>query len=83
MTSRRAWLGTVAGMLLAAVYIVPVYWMVATSLKEPGDIFAVPPALVPSPITVSPATASFVATSFALAAPTRRAQNEVRMRARG
>lgn len=58
MTSRRAWLGTVAGMLLAALYVVPVYWMVATSLKEPGDIFAVPPALVPSPVTVSAYTDS-------------------------
>ncbi|GAA3643321.1 carbohydrate ABC transporter permease [Nonomuraea antimicrobica] len=51
MTSLRAWLSTSIGILLAALYIVPVYWMVATSLKLPGDIFASPPDLVPSPVT--------------------------------
>ncbi|MFD0660034.1 carbohydrate ABC transporter permease [Thermocatellispora tengchongensis] len=51
MTSRRAWLSTAIGTLLAALYVVPVYWMVATSLKRPGDIFASPPDLVPSPVS--------------------------------
>src|SRR5690606_37526658 len=45
------WASTVIGALLAAVYIVPVYWMVATSLKRPGDVFADPPDIVPSPVS--------------------------------
>ncbi|WP_228010377.1 carbohydrate ABC transporter permease [Nonomuraea phyllanthi] len=47
----RAWLSSVLGIALAGVYVVPVYWMVATSLKQPGDVFASPPDLIPSPVT--------------------------------
>ena len=39
-----------AGALLVLAYLFPVYWMLATSLKQSGDIFAVPPEVVPSPV---------------------------------
>lgn len=48
MTRRTAPL-TVASFLIAALYLVPVYWMVATSLKQADDVFQIPPELVPSP----------------------------------
>ena len=36
-------------LLFVLVYLFPVYWMVATSLKTSAAIFATPPQLVPSP----------------------------------
>ena len=40
---RGLWYGAVV--LGAVVMIVPIFWMVATSLKRPDDLFAVPPKL--------------------------------------
>ena len=40
--------------LLVAVYLFPVYWMVATSLKAQREIFAIPPKLVPWPPDFEP-----------------------------
>jgi multiple sugar transport system permease protein len=52
---RKAGYGrTLAGTLIVAAYLFPVYWMLATSLKSVRDIFAVPPGLVPSPPTTAP-----------------------------
>ncbi len=45
---------TLLGVLILVVYLFPVYWMIATSLKSFGDIFDVPPELVPIPPTVEP-----------------------------
>lgn len=44
---------TAAGALILCVYLLPVYWMVATSLKTRGDVLAVPPDLVPDPVVVT------------------------------
>lgn len=44
---------SLAGLALALIYLIPVYWMVATSLKETGDVFNSPPDLVPSPPTLA------------------------------
>jgi multiple sugar transport system permease protein len=33
--------------VIVAVYLFPVYWMVATSLKSAGDIFSSPPSWIP------------------------------------
>jgi multiple sugar transport system permease protein len=46
---RRGYGKTLLGAFIVAFYLFPVYWMVATSLKASGDIFAVPPNLVPAP----------------------------------
>ncbi|WP_114854219.1 carbohydrate ABC transporter permease [Brachybacterium sp. YJGR34] len=43
---------TVAATVLVLIYLVPVYWMVATSLKLPADVFATPPDIIPSPATL-------------------------------
>jgi multiple sugar transport system permease protein len=40
---------TLLAFLLVALYLFPIYWMIATSLKSFSDIFAVPPQLVPLP----------------------------------
>lgn len=40
---------TVIAVIFVALYLFPVYWMVATSLKSSGDIFATPPRLFPVP----------------------------------
>jgi multiple sugar transport system permease protein len=45
---------TLVGVLILAVYLFPVYWMIATSLKTLSDIFAVPPNLIPRPPTFTP-----------------------------
>lgn len=37
--------------IMVAIYLFPVYWMVATSLKPQRDVFAVPPKLFPWPPT--------------------------------
>ncbi|BAS27876.1 sugar ABC transporter permease [Limnochorda pilosa] len=34
--------------LLAAVFILPLYWMIVSALKGPSEIFAVPPVWIPS-----------------------------------
>ncbi|HIQ06764.1 MAG TPA: carbohydrate ABC transporter permease, partial [Anaerolineae bacterium] len=34
----------------SVIMIVPFLWMLSTSLKEPGDIFAYPPQWIPQPI---------------------------------
>ncbi len=46
---RQGYGKTLLGALIVAFYLFPVYWMVATSLKSGGDIFAAPPDLVPAP----------------------------------
>jgi multiple sugar transport system permease protein len=45
---------TLLGTLIVAIYLFPVYWMAATSLKSLRDIFAVPPSLVPLPPGLEP-----------------------------
>lgn len=40
--------------VLVAIYLFPVYWMVATSLKAQREIFAIPPKLVPWPPDFDP-----------------------------
>ncbi|HET9915084.1 MAG TPA: carbohydrate ABC transporter permease [Anaerolineales bacterium] len=36
------------GFLATAIYLMPLFWMVSTSLKSPSEIFQTPPVLVPS-----------------------------------
>lgn len=45
---RRGYDRTVIAALVVAIYLFPVYWMVATSVKSPADIFASPPQIIPS-----------------------------------
>lgn len=52
---RRGYPKTIIATAFALIYLFPVYWMVATSLKTKGDIFATPPKLFPIP----PALASY------------------------
>jgi len=47
--TRNPYIKTVIGTLLLLVYLFPVYWMIATSLKSRTDIFATPPTLFPIP----------------------------------
>ncbi len=51
---RRGYGKTLAGILIMAVYLFPVYWMVVTSLKPYKEIFAVPPKIFPDPATFGP-----------------------------
>jgi multiple sugar transport system permease protein len=46
---RRDYLKTLIATIFVLAYLLPVYWMVATSLKSRGDILATPPQLVPIP----------------------------------
>ena len=45
----RRWVESGLCALLVGVYLFPVYWMVATSLKAQREIFAIPPKLLPWP----------------------------------
>jgi len=36
--------------ILAALFLVPFYWMVNSSLKTPEQVFSIPPAWIPNPI---------------------------------
>ncbi len=47
-------------LLFVLVYLFPVYWMVATSLKTSAAIFATPPQLVPSPLVFSAYTEAVI-----------------------
>jgi len=47
----RPWIRSVMTIAVAVVYLFPVYWMVATSLKEPASLFRYPPAIFPNPLT--------------------------------
>ncbi|WP_207211891.1 carbohydrate ABC transporter permease [Promicromonospora panici] len=49
----RRWLA-IAGVVVTAVYLVPVYWMLVTSLKTGDSVFRVPPDLIPLPPTIEP-----------------------------
>jgi multiple sugar transport system permease protein len=44
---------TVVAILFVVLYLFPVYWMISTSLKSRGDIFATPPNLFPAPIDLT------------------------------
>jgi multiple sugar transport system permease protein len=46
--------------LFVLVYLFPVYWMVATSLKTSAAIFATPPQVVPSPLVFSAYSAAVI-----------------------
>ena len=50
---RRGYGRTLIGTLIVLAYLFPVYWMVATSLKTRGAIFATPPQVVPTPVVFS------------------------------
>lgn len=49
--------GTVFTLLMAAVWIFPLYWAVITSLKRENDVLANPPSWFPIPISFSAYTA--------------------------
>src|SRR5215212_283848 len=50
---RRGYARTLIGTLFVLAYLFPVYWMIATSLKTSGAIFASPPQVVPVPLVFS------------------------------
>ena len=49
----RKALGYVLLLIVAAVLVLPLYWMVSTALKSPGQMFELPPVWVPNPIETS------------------------------
>lgn len=59
---------TMLGVLILAVYLFPVYWMLATSLKSFKAIFAVPPQLVPLPPQITPYIEAVITNQFMLRA---------------
>jgi multiple sugar transport system permease protein len=57
MVSKRRlnpkYIRTAIGVAIVMIYLFPVYWMVATSLKSPAEIFASPPKFIPWPLDFS------------------------------
>jgi ABC-type glycerol-3-phosphate transport system permease component len=52
------------GLVLLAIGAFPLVWMLSTSLKPSGEIFATPPTLVPHAVTFENFTRLFAETSF-------------------
>jgi multiple sugar transport system permease protein len=50
---RRGYDRSVIALVVVLVYMFPVYWMVATSIKTPAAIFASPPQIIPSHPTLT------------------------------
>jgi ABC-type glycerol-3-phosphate transport system permease component len=48
--NRSKWLSLVILTLGAVIIMVPFYWMIATSLKMPGNLYLYPPQWIPNPI---------------------------------
>jgi multiple sugar transport system permease protein len=71
---RLGQLGTYALLALGgAVILIPLYWMIATSLKAESKLFILPPQLIPDPVvwrnyidvwTIQPFTGYFINTIF-------------------
>ena len=53
MKSRPLARGVTYALLVAAALLMiePFLWSISTSLKQPGDVFAYPPKLLPDPVT--------------------------------
>ena len=49
---RNGLIFTFIGIIIVAIYLLPVYWMVISSLKTTSDIFAYPPKFFPSAPTL-------------------------------
>jgi multiple sugar transport system permease protein len=67
-SARGTRLRMAVGAVLVLGYLFPVYWMLATSLKASGDIFAVPPQLVPNPVDTGSYTGAVSGNSYLLRA---------------
>ena len=50
--------------VISLVFLVPLYWMVITALKTPGDILRYPPSLWPNPVTFDNFPRAFDALPF-------------------
>lgn len=48
---RRPWLLTATAVVITAAFLLPVYWMVKTSLTPPDRVLAPTPQWVPAPVT--------------------------------
>ena len=40
------------GLIATSIYLLPLFWMISTSLKPPGEVFHKPPVLFPSAIRI-------------------------------
>ncbi|WP_042391784.1 carbohydrate ABC transporter permease [Streptacidiphilus carbonis] len=56
---RRPWLLTATAAAITAAFLLPAYWMAATSLKQPDRILVAHPQWVPAPVTTVNYTAAF------------------------
>jgi multiple sugar transport system permease protein len=49
------WIGTVIVLVVAAlVFAFPLYWLIATSLKTKGELYAIVPTIIPKAPTIEP-----------------------------
>lgn len=57
--SRIQWMKSVVAWIIALIYLFPVYWMVATSLKDKSETFSQPPHFIPHSPTFESYQAAF------------------------
>lgn len=53
MPGRRQLLMTVVSLVVIAIFLFPIYWMITTAIKAPGQIAAYPPKLIPTELDFS------------------------------
>jgi len=54
----------IAGLVIVLIYLFPIYWMIVSSLKSSGEIFAVPPGLIPEHLYLDNYTSLFKNSDF-------------------
>lgn len=52
-TPAKSWLLSLIGLLMLAIFLFPIYWMIATAVKPTTQIFADPPQIIPTHVDFS------------------------------
>ncbi|GAA0291172.1 multiple sugar transport system permease protein [Gracilibacillus halotolerans] len=65
ITKKSFWLNVI-GVIIALVYLFPIYWMVITSFKTQSEIFQVPPTLFPKDFSLASYTGQLGAQLFGM-----------------
>lgn len=59
-----SWLQVLAGAVVCAMFLLPFFWMIGTSVKTPKETFAIPPTWIPRELTSSNYTAAVTTMPF-------------------
>lgn len=54
MRNKRKIILSIFAFAMMLVYLIPVFWMYISGLKTEQDVYAIPPSIIPNPITLDP-----------------------------